>query len=138
VASHGIGATRTPAALLAGATVVGAVAAVPVGPAVLRVINPEYDVAGPLFGLLVLAAGLVGSLTLTGAASIALDHHTVYVVGYVVATSVSTLLLLLPLSLDARVVVALLVGPVAGIGIHLAFGAHRSVATRRRITEGTP
>ena len=138
VASHGIRATRSTAALLAGATVLGAVAAVPLGPAVLRVINPDYDVAGPVFGLLVLAAGLVGSLTLTGAASIALDHHTVYVVGYVVATTVSTLLLLLPLSLDTRVVVALLVGPLAGIGIHLAFGAHRSAAAQRRTTEGTP
>jgi O-antigen/teichoic acid export membrane protein len=138
VASHGIGAMRSTAGLLAGATVVGAVAAVPLGPAVLRVINPEYDVAGPVFGLLVLAAGLVGSLTLTGAASIALDHHTVYVLGYVVATSVATLLLLLPLSLETRVVVALLVGPLAGIGIHLAYGAHRSVASQRRITEGTP
>jgi O-antigen/teichoic acid export membrane protein len=138
VASHGIGATRTAAALLAGATVVGAVAAVPLGPAVLRVINPDYEVAGPVFGLLVLSAGLVGSLTITGAASIALDHHTVYVVGYVVATTVSTLLLLLPLTLDARVVVAVLVGPLAGIGIHLAFGAHRSAAARRRTTRGTP
>lgn len=139
VASHGLGAVRGTAGLLAGATVVGAAAAVPVGPAVLRVINPDYDVAGSVFGLLVLAAGLVGSLTLTGAASIALDHHTVYVVGYVVATTVATLLLLLPLSLETRVVIALLAGPLAGIGIHLAFGAHRSAAaSQRRLTEGTP
>ena len=127
----------TPTALLAGVTVVGAAAAVLIGPALLRVINPEYDVAGLVFGLLVVAAGLVGSLTLTGAASIALDHHTVYLVGWVVATAVSTLLLLLPLPIETRVVVALLVGPMAGIGIHLSFGARRSNSSQRHVTEGT-
>ena len=139
VASHGVGAMRNPTALLAGATVLGAAAAVVLGPPVLRVINAEYVVAGAVFGWLVLAAGLVGLLTLTGAASIALDHHAVYVVGYVVATSVATLLLLLPLALETRVVVALLLGPLAGIGIHLAFGAHRSpAASQPRIREGSP
>ena len=138
VASHGLAALRGTAGLLAGATVVGAALAVPIGPALLHVINPEYDVAGPVFGLLVVAAGLVGSLMLTGAASIALDHHTAYVLGYVVATTVSTLLLLVPSSLETRVVVALLVGPLAGIGIHLAYAARRSGAAPRPVTEGTP
>ena len=139
VVSHGVGALRHATALLTGATVVCAGAAVLVGPALLRVINPEYDVSGVVFGLLVVAAGLVGYLTLTGAASIALDHHTAYLVGWVVATAVAACLLLLPFSLEARVVVALVGGPLAGIGIHLVFGAHGSpAAPRRHVPEGTP
>lgn len=137
VASHGIAAVRSTAVMLTGATLVGAVVAVPVAPELLRLINPAYDVSGTVFGLLVLAAGLVGALTLTGAASIALDHHAVYVVGYVVATSVSTLLLVLPLPLEYRVVVSLLVGPLAGIGLHLALGARRPPTASQRTMEGT-
>ncbi|MBD3926653.1 hypothetical protein IEZ26_18690 [Nocardioides cavernae] len=132
VASYGFGAMRNTMGLLVAATVMGAGAAALLGPAALRVINPDYHVAGQVFGLLVLAAGLVGSLMLTGAASIALDHHAVYVVGYVAATAVSTFLLLLPLTLETRVVVALIVGPLAGIGVHLAFGARRSSPGPRR------
>ena len=139
VVSHGVGALRHTTALLIGATALGAGAAVLIGPALLRVINPEYDVSGVVFGLLVVAAGLVGSLTLTGAASIALDHHTAYLVGWVAATAVSTLLLLvLPFPLETRVVLALLGGPLAGIGIHLAFGARGSpVPARRHVPGGT-
>jgi hypothetical protein len=137
VASHGIGAARGAAVVLLVATVLGAVAAVPAGPAMLRGIIPAYNVSGTVFGLLVLAAGLVGALTLTGAASIALDHHAVYVVGYVVATSVSTLLLLLPIPLESRVAVSLLVGPLAGIGLHLGLGARTSPRTTHPATKGT-
>jgi hypothetical protein len=41
-------------------------------------------------------------------------------VGWVGATVASTLLLLLPLPLETRTVVALLCGPLVGIGVHLA------------------
>lgn len=138
VASHGVAALRSTMALLVAATLVGAALAVPLGPPVLRLINPVYDVSGDVFGLLVLGAGLVGVLTVTGAASIALDHHAVYVLGYVVATAVATAVLLLPLGLETGVVVSLLVGPLAGIGLHLAFGARRASVVPHRSTEGAP
>ena len=122
VVSHGVGALRAPLVLVVAASLVGAALAVPVGPIVLHVINPAYDVAGPVFGLLVLGAGAVGVLVLTGAGSIARDHHVAYVGGYVVATAVSVLVLLLSLDLETRVVAALLAGPVAGVAVHLALG----------------
>lgn len=139
VVSHGIGALKNATLLIVAASVAGAALSVPLGPALLRGINPDYHVSGPVFGLLVLAAGLVASLTLTGAASIALDHHTVYLLGWLGATGTSTLLLLLPLPVDSRVVVALVCGPLTGIAIHLALGARRSPsAITSRATEGTP
>ena len=138
VASHGVGALRRPMGLVVAATLVGAVLAVPVGPGLLHVVRPDYDVAGPVFGLLVVGAGLVGALVLTGAASIALDHHAIYVAGYVVATVVATVVLLVPLDLDTRVVVGLVTGPLAGIAIHVAFGVRRSSRpSAGTVAEGT-
>jgi hypothetical protein len=138
VASHGVAALRRPLVLVVVAALVGAALAVPVGPAVLHVINPAYDVAGPVFGLLVLGAGAVGMLVLTGAATIARDHHAVYVAGYVVATVVSVLGLLLPLGLDTRVVSSLLVGPLVGVGVHVALGLRPAATAVPVATKGTP
>jgi uncharacterized membrane protein YeaQ/YmgE (transglycosylase-associated protein family) len=57
---------------------------------------------------------------LTGAAAVAAALHRAYSLGWIGATVASTLLLLLPLSLETRTVVALLCGPVVGIVVHLA------------------
>ena len=65
------------------------------------------------------AAGLVSLLTLTGAASLALDRHTAYVVGWVGATAAAAVVLAMPLSMETRVVTALLVGPLVGMPLHL-------------------
>ena len=58
-------------------------------------------------------------LTLTGAAVVAAKLHRAYALGWVGATVASALLLLLPLPLETRTVVALLCGPLVGIGVHL-------------------
>ncbi|MDQ2638086.1 MAG: hypothetical protein M3Y83_14555, partial [Actinomycetota bacterium] len=46
--------------------------------------------------------------------------HRAYSLGWVSATVASTLLLLLPLPLETRTVIALLCGPLVGIAVHLA------------------
>jgi hypothetical protein len=58
-------------------------------------------------------------LMLTGAAVVAAKLHRAYALGWVGATLASGLLLLLPLPLETRTVVALLCGPLVGIGVHL-------------------
>jgi hypothetical protein len=58
-------------------------------------------------------------LTLTGAAAVAAALHRAYSLGWVVATVASGLLLLVPLPLQTRTVVALLCGPMVGIAVHL-------------------
>jgi hypothetical protein len=120
VVSHGLAALTGAAKVVAAATAVGAVAAYLGGPAALRIVNPDYHVSGGTFAALMVAAGLVCLLTLTGAAALGLDRHRAYLGGWLAATAVAVLVLMLPLGLEARVVGALLAGPAAGMVIHLA------------------
>lgn len=110
---------------LAVLTAIGSVLAWWVGPWLLHVINPTYDVSGGVFAGLVLAAGLVAALTLTGAATVALDRHAVYLAGWLVATAASWLVLLAPGSLEGRVLVSLAAGPAVGIAVHVGWGLVR-------------
>ncbi len=113
-----------PAVLIAGIGAVGVVAAALVGPWVLRVaFGPQYDAGSALLAWLTAAAVAIALLTLTGAAAVAAALHRAYSLGWVGATVASGLLLLLPWgdgSLQTRTVVALLCGPLVGIGVHLA------------------
>ena len=61
----------------------------------------------------------IALLTLTGAATVAAALHRAYATGWVSATVAATLLLLLPLQLETRTIVALLCGPIVGIAVHL-------------------
>jgi len=91
-----------------------------VGPWLLRVgFGADYYAGGALLAWLTAAAVAIAMLTLTGAATVAAAMHRAYALGWVGATVASTLLLLLPLPLETRTVVALLCGPLVGIGVHL-------------------
>jgi O-antigen/teichoic acid export membrane protein len=110
-----------PAALVAAIGAVGVLAAGLVGPWLLRVgFGPDYHAGGALLAWLTAAAVAIAMLTLTGAATVAAAMHRAYALGWVGATVASTLLLLLPLPLETRTVVALLCGPLVGIAVHLA------------------
>jgi O-antigen/teichoic acid export membrane protein len=110
-----------PAVLIGGIGAVGVAAAGLVGPWLLRVgFGPDYHAASALLAWLTAAAATIAMLTLTGAAAVAAALHRAYALGWVGATVASTLLLLLPLPLETRTVVALLCGPLVGIGVHLA------------------
>jgi O-antigen/teichoic acid export membrane protein len=109
-----------PAALIAGIGAVGVLAAGVVGPWLLRVaFGPQYDASSALLAWLTAAAVAIAMLTLTGAAAVAAALHRAYSLGWVGATVASGLLLLLPVPLQTRTVVALLCGPLVGIGVHL-------------------
>jgi hypothetical protein len=125
VVVHGVRALVPVLIGLGGLTVVGALASWPVGPWALRIVNPDYHVDGPVFAGLVLGAGLVAVLTVTGAAAVALDHHTVYLAGWIAATLTTVAALLVPGDLEARVVFSLLVGPAVGVAVHLVWGRQR-------------
>ncbi|KRF07647.1 hypothetical protein ASG88_02130 [Nocardioides sp. Soil777] len=127
VVAQGVGALKGAGEVLLAATVVGAVLAYLLGPFALHVINPAYDVPAWTFAALVVAAGLVCLLTLTGATSMALDHHGAYLGGWLAATGTTALVLVLlqQQDLEARVVVALVVGPLVGMAVHVLFGARR-------------
>lgn len=98
----------------------GVLAAGLAGPWLLRVgFGPNYYASGPVLAGLTGAAVAIALLTLTGAATVAAALHRAYALGWVGATAASTLLLLLPLALSTRAVVALLCGPLVGIAVHL-------------------
>jgi O-antigen/teichoic acid export membrane protein len=110
-----------PAALVGAIGAVGVLAAGLAGPWLLRVgFGPDYRAGGALLAWLTAAAVTIAMLTLTGAATVAAALHRSYALGWVCATVAATLLLLLPLPLETRTVVALLCGPLVGIGVHLA------------------
>ena len=110
----------TPAAIIAGIGAIGVLLAGVVGPWLLRVtFGAQYDAPGTLLAWLTAAAVAIAMLTLTGAATVAAALHRAYSLGWVGATVASGLLLLLPSALETRTVVALLCGPLVGIGVHL-------------------
>jgi O-antigen/teichoic acid export membrane protein len=109
-----------PAAVVVGLGAVGAVTAGLAGPWLLRVgFGADYRADGALLAWLTAAAVSIALLTLTGAATVAAAMHRAYSLGWIGATVASTALLLLPLELETRTVVALLTGPVVGIVVHL-------------------
>ncbi len=111
----------TPALVVAALGAVGVAAAGLFGPWLLRVaFGEEYRAGGGLLAWLTGAAIAIALLTLTGAAAVAAALHRAYAVGWISATAVSMLLLLLPLGLETRTVIALLCGPLVGIAVHLA------------------
>ena len=90
------------------------------GPWLLRTgFGAEYLASGELLAWLTAAAVAIALLTLTGAATVAAARHRAYSMGWVSATVTSTLLLLLPMQLETRTVIALLCGPLVGMAVHL-------------------
>lgn len=113
---------------------VGAPLAAWVGPWFLHVAyGRALDVAALTFGLLIAAAGVLATLTLTGAAALASGRHAGFAGGWVTAAIASTVLLLLPVGLPAAVSISLIAGPLLGIGVHLV--TLRSA--RRRLQAGS-
>ncbi|KZS69392.1 hypothetical protein A4G26_26215 [Mycobacterium kansasii] len=119
--THRVRALLSPAAVISGIGAIGVLAAGVVGPWLLRALfGAQYQASGALLAWLTAAAVAIAMLTLTGAAAVAAALHRAYSLGWVGATVASGLLLLLPAPLETRTVVALLCGPLMGIGVHLA------------------
>jgi O-antigen/teichoic acid export membrane protein len=118
---HRVRALVGPALVIAGIGAVGVVTAGLLGPWLLRsAFGADYRADGALLAWLTAAAVAIALLTLTGAAAVAAALHRGYSLGWIGATVAATLLLLLPLDLATRTVIALLCGPLVGIAVHLA------------------
>jgi O-antigen/teichoic acid export membrane protein len=123
---HRLRALVGPAALVGALGAVGVALAGTAGPWLLRVgFGPDYVASGALLAWLTAGAVAIALLTVTGAATVAAALHRAYSLGWVTATVVSAILLSLPLPLETRTVVALLCGPLVGIGVHLVVLARR-------------
>lgn len=117
-----------PAGLVVAVGAVGVPAAWLAGPWLLRTaFGADYQAPGVLLAWFTAGAVSLALLTLTGAATVAAALHRAYAAGWVGATLAAVALLLLPLDLETRTVVALLCGPLVGIAVHLyALNAHRA------------
>ncbi|WP_370329094.1 hypothetical protein [Mycolicibacterium hippocampi] len=119
--THRLKALVAPAALVGVVGAAGIALAAAFGPWLLREgFGDEYLADGALLAWFTAAAVAIALLTLTGAATVAAALHRAYAVGWLSATVASTLLLLLPLELELRTVIALLCGPLLGMAVHLA------------------
>ena len=109
-----------PLAAVLGLGVIGAALAWLIGPWILdNFFKDGLQVPGLILAVLTFASACTGSLMVTGAATLASEMHKAYVTGWVVASLVAFgVLWLAPLSLEAGVCVALVVGPVAGGLVH--------------------
>ncbi|MGC5076989.1 hypothetical protein [Agrococcus sp. DT81.2] len=116
----GVRALLLPVLAVLGIAALGAAAAWVVGPPILAFMGEGFDVPGADLAGLTLASGFTAALFLSGSAALAHERHGGYVVGWWVATIAALALLLLPLDLTARTVVALMAGPLLGIGWHAA------------------
>jgi hypothetical protein len=105
-----------PASAVMGLGLLGVLLAGLFGPWLLReAFGAEYRADGALLAWLTAAAVAIALLTSAVAAAL----HRAYSAGWVSATVASALLLLLPLGLETRTVIALLCGPFVGIAVHL-------------------
>ncbi|GAA1482599.1 membrane protein [Gordonia sinesedis] len=114
-------ALMVPAAIVVTVGGVGAVAAWLIGPWLLEhVFGADFRLGGGTLALFTLGATTLAVLTVTGAAAIAVGAHRWYAVGWWAAAAASVALLALPLDVAERVSVSLVVGPLAGMVVHLA------------------
>jgi O-antigen/teichoic acid export membrane protein len=120
-------------AAVAGGTLVLAVLAALLAPWILEVaFGGKYEIAGTSVGLIVMSAGATAALCASGAATIARAQHTAFLAGWVVAAVITIGLVFVPLDLTARTVVALSIGPLIGLAVHLVLLAAPGRSGRSR------
>jgi len=91
------------------------------GPPVYAFLFPQNIVLdGWFFSILVGSSAIVGAMSVSASAALARSQHMAYSAGWVVAALVTIVALLLPIDLVERTAIALVVGPLAGLAVHVA------------------
>ncbi|WP_151529360.1 MULTISPECIES: hypothetical protein [Corynebacterium] len=122
-----LSALLIPLAVVGAVGVAGAGLAWLFGPWILGLFLPaSYVLPSWLLAVLTFASACTGSLMITGCAALSHERHSVYVLGWVVATASAFGVLLLPFSLTTAVCAALILGPLIGMAVHVysLLGAH--------------
>jgi O-antigen/teichoic acid export membrane protein len=96
------------------------------GPPILRVVKSDYDVSGPAFGGIALGSVLLAVFTLVSTIVLGRGRHSQYLIGWAVALAAVVVVLLLPVPFEPRIVTSIVVGPIAGMTVHLLWPARRS------------
>lgn len=113
-------------AVLAGATFLWGTAAF------ASIVGVDFALSTGTLVPLVVSSGFIGSLCVTGPALLASGRHRGYALGWVVASAVSVGALFLPVGLEVKAPLALSIGPIIGLVVHL--GLLRVVSDRRQPT----
>ena len=88
------------------------------GPLLRLSMGAEFEVTRTEAVVLVLSAGLIALLMISSLTFLAMDRHGVVITGWGVALVASVVVLLLPMELNDRVLVSVLVGPGLSVVIH--------------------
>jgi hypothetical protein len=80
----------------------------------------RYLVDGPTCAGVVFTAGLTAALCVSGPATLASGRHSAYLFGWATAAVLTVGMLFVPLPLVPRALMAIAIGPVAGIVVHIA------------------
>jgi hypothetical protein len=104
----------------AAAVLVLAALAALLGPWVIEFVSGgRSSVSAPMMAAITAGAGMVAMMCVTGPALIAERRHVPYVSGWVVAALLTLACLQIPGALEAKVTLAMLAPPAAGIAVHL-------------------
>jgi O-antigen/teichoic acid export membrane protein len=82
-------------------------------------IGEEFALSTAALVPLVVSSGFIGALCVTGPALLACGHHRGYAAGWLVSSVVAVGLLFLPLDLATKAALALSVGPICGLVVHM-------------------
>jgi len=108
------------ARILIGVGLLGTLLAGLIGPSLMTLVGgPDYRLSGYVLAGLTFGAAGLALLTLTGVLCQAVAAYPALVGGWLTAVVVSILCLTLPLPLELRTVLALIIGSVVGIVVHL-------------------
>jgi putative membrane protein len=98
----------------------GSFAAWLIGPwLMVAVLGDAYVISGRSLALFTLGATCTASLMITGAAAMSIDKHQYYLWGWATATLVGICFLASPLSLENGAWLALCIGPLCGLVVHM-------------------
>lgn len=119
--AHVVRASLLPMAAVVGVALFGGVAAYFLGQPIMRIFFAEdYIVSAGALALLTVASGSTALLMITGSAALAADRHTLYLVGWVVATVAAIALLMVDTTPEMRSILGLGFGPLVGVVLQLA------------------
>jgi hypothetical protein len=105
--------------VIAGCAVVVALLGWWLGRPVLHIVSGHpVPISGAIIAVLVISSALVGMLCVTGPAVLARSLHFPYSLGWALAAVATIGVLILPIDFLPRVILALLVGPIAGLLVH--------------------
>lgn len=116
--------------IASGIIAVLAVVAAFIGPPIIVLVSAgKFQIDAIMMAIIVLSAGLVAMMCVTGPALVAARRHTVNLIGWVLAAVLTVACLLLPLELHLKVGIALILPVLAGLTAHLFTLLGRGVAT---------